>query len=137
MKYQLSSQTSLERGLGEGEMKHSYYRVVYSVTNLVQGVLLYGNKSKDIILIWKKRKGAVEATQTNRAQMGLPNGKGNIANLVAQMISEAEPTSVMLVPICTCCLTLSESAQGWWRSLNRARVFDWLGSNNQHCLRNK
>lgn len=33
--------------------------------------------------------------------MGLPKGKGNIANFVALMIFEAEPTSVTLISICT------------------------------------
>lgn len=33
-------------------------------------------------------------TQTSRAQLGLPEGEGATANFVAQMISEAQPTSV-------------------------------------------
>lgn len=52
MKYQLSPQISLEMGSGEGRKKHSYYQVVYSVTKLVQGVLLYGKKErKDTVWI--------------------------------------------------------------------------------------
>lgn len=58
--------------------------------------------------LWKKKEndsvwvGRNEATQTSVAQMA----KGNAANFVAQMISEAEPASVTLTLIWTFCLTL-------------------------------
>ena len=64
---------------------------------------------------------------TGGAQMGLQKRKGTIANFCGQMMSEAEPTSVILIPICSFCLTLSESAWGWQRSLNQAGVFALVG----------
>lgn len=64
---------------------------------------------------------------TGGAQMGLQKGKGTIAGFVVQMMSEAEPASVILIPICSFCLALSESARGWQRSLNRAGMFALVG----------
>lgn len=69
--------------------------------------------------------------------MGLPKGRGNMANFVPEMIVEAEPETVTLIAVSTFCLTLSESAQGRQRSLNWARIFDRLGRNTHHCLRDK
>ena len=59
--------------------------------------------------------------------MGLQKGKGTTAGFVAWTISEAEPTSITLIQICTFCLVLSESDQGWQRSLNQDGMFDPSG----------
>lgn len=79
----------------------------------------------------------MEGTRPSRAPMGLPKGRGNMANFVPEMIVEAEPETVTLIAVSTFCLTLSESAQGGQRSLNWARIFDRLGRNTHHCLRDK